>query len=116
MEAREGPVTVSGEVLGEVGFMALLNVAVIKDAGVTLTTKGKDAGARTEVIRTTGDLEIITLRMRFLCELQAVKCHLNELLSDRRGPDKGAERLGSDLFRYKNALAEMFAKEIFGLT
>ena len=98
--------------------MALLNVAVIKDAtgtavapfaGVTLTTTGNDAGAcsrpqpaktrikrkaRTDVVLTAGNLEIITLRMRLLFELQSVKCHLDGLLSHRWGPDKGAKQFG----------------------
>jgi len=52
--APAGPTAVNEEVLIEVGFMALLNVAVIKDetgtavapfAGVTLTTSGNVAGA-----------------------------------------------------------------------
>lgn len=106
-EAPAGPMTVNEEVLIEVGFMALLNVAVIKDAtgtavapfaGVTLTTAGNDAGAcsrpQPEITRikrkakigavlTAGDLEIITLCMRLLFELRRDGCDLNELLSHR---------------------------------
>jgi hypothetical protein len=91
----------------EVGFMALLNVAVSTDptgtavapfAGVTLTTSGNVTGAcsrpqpainkmkrkaRTEMVLNAGSLEIITLRMRLLFELQCVKSHLNGRLSHR---------------------------------
>ncbi len=86
--------TVNVEVLIDVGFIALLNVAVSNDetgtavapfAGVTVTTTGKDAGtcsrpqpaitrikrkARMDVVLTAGNLEIITLRMRLLFELR----------------------------------------------
>lgn len=92
-----GPVAVNVEVLIEVGFMALLNVAVSTDAtgtavapfaGVTVTTSGKDAGAssrpqpaisrikrkaRMDDVLRVEDLETITLGMRLLFELQSVK-------------------------------------------
>jgi hypothetical protein len=92
-EAPAGPMTVNEEVLIEVGFMALLNVAVIKEvtgtevaalAGETLTTSGAETGAcsrpqpattrkkrkaRIDVVLAAGNLEIITLRMRLLFEL-----------------------------------------------
>jgi hypothetical protein len=109
---------VNDEVLSDVGFIALLNVAVITDetgtviaplAGVTLTTSGNDAGAcsrpqpaksrikrkaRTEVVLTVENFENITLSMRLLFEVQCVKCHLDGLLSRRRGPDEGAKQFG----------------------
>jgi hypothetical protein len=131
---------VNEEVLIEVGFMTLLNVAVIKDAtgtavapfaGVTLTTTGNVAGAcsrpqpaktrikrkaRTDVILTAGNLEIITLCMRLLFELQSVKCHLDVLLSHRWGRIRAPNNSGSDWVPYRNALAGRFAKKILGLT
>ena len=85
--------TVNVELFIDVGFIALLNVAVSNDetgtavapfAGVTVTTTGKDAGAcsrpqpaitrikrkaRMDVVLPAGNLEIITLRMRLLFEL-----------------------------------------------
>src|ERR1700722_9237545 len=102
-----GPVTVNVEVLIEVGFMALLNVAVSTDAtgtavaafaGVTVTTSGNDTGAcsrpqpavsrikrkaRMEVFLRVEDLEIISLRMRLLFEIRCVTCHPDRLLSHR---------------------------------
>jgi hypothetical protein len=66
------------------------------EVGVTLTTTGNVAGvcsrpqpakttikrkARTDAVLTAGNLEIITLRMRLLFELQSVECYLDGLLS-----------------------------------
>src|ERR1700730_17748868 len=87
-----GPTAVNEEALSDVGFMALLNVAVITDptgtviapfAGVTLTTSGNDAGAcsrpqpaksrikrmaRTDVVLILENFENITLCMRLIFE------------------------------------------------
>src|ERR1700722_3247483 len=96
--ALVGPTTVNVEVLIEVGFMALVNVAVTNEAtgtavapceGAKPLTTGGDAGAgactcpqpaitrikrkaRIEFVLTTGNSEIITLRMRLLFKLQFV--------------------------------------------
>jgi len=131
--------TVNVELFIDVGFIALLNVAVSNDetgtavapfAGVTVTTTGKDAGAcsrpqpaitrikrkaRMDVVLPAGNLEIITLRMRLLFELRCVKCHLDGRLRLRRSRITAPNNSGSDLFPYRNALAGMFAKKIFGL-
>ena len=135
-----GPVAVNVEVLIEVGFMALLNVAVSNDetgtavaafAGVTVTTSGNDTGAcsrpqpavsrikrkaRIDIVVTAGNLEIITLRMGLLFEFRLLNVILDGLLSHRRGPGKGAKQVGFRLVSLQERSCRNVSKKILGLT